>query len=77
MSNVSIFNWLRILFKTRNSTRAWSTNGFCEDFVYISKEAAAFLAKAGVRKGVVSLSVGGFHKDSVETHETGALCFSV
>jgi arylformamidase len=59
----------RILFKTRNSTRAWKTKEFCKDFVYISKEAAAVLVKRGVRTvGVDYLSIGGFFKDGVETH---------
>jgi arylformamidase len=59
----------RILFKTRNSRHAWKTDNFVEDFVYISKEAAAFLATAKVRTvGIDYLSVGGFHKDGVETH---------
>lgn len=59
----------RILFKTRNSKAAWATDNFYEDFVYISKEAAAFLAKAKVMTvGIDYLSVGGFRKDGVETH---------
>ena len=59
----------RILFKTRNSKVAWSTDNFYEDFVYISKEAAAFLArKKVVTVGIDYLSVGGFRKDGVETH---------
>jgi len=59
----------RILFKTRNSSKAWKTDNFDEDFVYISKEAAAFLAKAKIQTvGIDYLSVGGFRKDGVETH---------
>jgi arylformamidase len=59
----------RILFKTRNSTKSWKTDNFDEDFVYISKEAAALLAKAKIRTvGIDYLSVGGFRKDGVETH---------
>lgn len=59
----------RILFKTPNSRRSWKTDNFDEDFVYISKEAAAFLAKAKVMTvGIDYLSVGGFRKDGVETH---------
>ena len=43
---------------------------FDEAFVYIAKEAAQFLADRGVRTvGVDYLSVGGFKKDSAETHE--------
>lgn len=59
----------RILFKTRNSKTSWKTDHFDEDFVYISKEAAAFLAKAKVMTvGIDYLSVGGYRKDGVETH---------
>ena len=59
----------RILFKTPNSRRSWKKEGFDEDFVYISQEAAAYLAQAKVMTvGIDYLSVGGFHKDGVETH---------
>ncbi len=59
----------RILFKTRNSARCWQTDEFVNDFVYISKEAAAYLAKLQVQTvGVDYLSVGGFFKDGPETH---------
>ncbi len=51
----------RILFKTRNSPAAWQASGFVEDFVYISTEAATWLAEKRVRTvGVDYLSVGGF-----------------
>jgi arylformamidase len=60
----------RILFKTSNSPTAWLHDSFFEDFVYISREAAAFLVKCGVQTvGVDYLSVGGFKKDGVETHQ--------
>ena len=59
----------RILFKTRNSRVSWKTDTFDEDFIFIAKEAAAFLAEAGVMTvGIDYLSVGGFKKDGVETH---------
>jgi arylformamidase len=59
----------RVLFKTQNSTRCWKTDSFVEDFVYISQEAARYLAELGVRTvGVDYLSVGGYTKDGVETH---------
>jgi arylformamidase len=59
----------RILFKTLNSTRCWHTDEFVEDFVYIARDAAAFLAEQGVQTvGVDYLSVGGFREDGVETH---------
>lgn len=59
----------RILFKTRNSEKSWKSDNFDEDFVYISKEGAQFLAEQGVQTvGVDYLSVGGFKRDGVETH---------
>lgn len=60
----------RILLKTRNSKRCWKTNEFVKDFVYISKEAAQYLVDRGVRTiGLDYLSVGGFFRDGVETHQ--------
>jgi arylformamidase len=60
----------RILFKTRNSKRCWARAEFCEDFVYISKEAARYLAERRVQTvGIDYISVGGFHQDTVETHQ--------
>jgi arylformamidase len=60
----------RILFKTRNSPRCWQTDAFTEDFVYISQEAARHLVERQVRTvGVDYLSVGGFRRDGVETHQ--------
>jgi arylformamidase len=66
----------RILLKTENSARRWSTEDFMEDFVYVSQEAARYLAESGIQTvGVDYLSVGGFRKDGEETHrallETG------
>ena len=59
----------RIIFKTRNSTRAWKTDRFIEDFVYISLKAADFLVKRGVKTiGVDYLSVGGFKRDGSDVH---------
>ena len=59
----------RILFKTRNSTQNWQTDEFVKDFVYISHEAADYLAKIQIQTvGVDYLSVGGFYKDGPETH---------
>lgn len=61
----------RVLFKTRNSLRVWQTDTFIEDFVFISKEAARFLAEHKVRViGVDYLSAGGFKRDGIETHRT-------
>jgi len=59
----------RVLFKTVNSARGWQTATFLEDFVYISQEAARYLAAVGVQTlGIDYLSVGGYTKDAVETH---------
>ena len=60
----------RLLFKTRNSTRCWDTDEFVEDFVYIPRDTAAYLAECGVRTvGVDYLSVGGYRQDLVDTHQ--------
>jgi arylformamidase len=60
----------RILFKTRNSDRCYKTDGFVEDFVYVSADAARLLASRRVRcVGIDYLSVGGFFRDGRETHE--------
>jgi len=59
----------RILFKTRGSAARWREPVFDRNYVYISAEAARFLAGRGVRAvGVDYLSVGGYRKDSSETH---------
>lgn len=61
----------RILFKTRNSSRVWQNDKFAEDFVFISKEAADFLAERRVRMiGVDYLSVGGYKRDGPYIHQT-------
>ncbi len=60
----------RLLLKTPNSGRNLLDLPFAEDFVFISQEAARLMAKAGVQTvGVDYLSVGGFRKDLLETHE--------
>lgn len=60
----------RVLFKTPNSSRSWAREPFIEDFVYVSSEAARYLAGRRVMTvGVDYLSVGGFYKDGAETHE--------
>lgn len=60
----------RILFKTLNSTRCWQTDEFVEDFVFVSQEAARYLARQRVQTvGVDYLSVGGYTEDGPETHQ--------
>ena len=60
----------RILFKTRNSVdQRLASDTFYEEFVYISHEAASYLAERGARTvGVDYLSVGGYTKDGAATH---------
>lgn len=60
----------RILFKTRNSKRKWGKKPFDEKFVYISTEAAKYLAERRVQTiGVDYLSIGGFDSNIVEVHQ--------
>ena len=59
----------RVLFKTRNSAKSWKTDEFDQNFVYINKEAAQYLADRRIQTvGVDYLSVGGYKRDGVETH---------
>jgi arylformamidase len=59
----------RVLFRTANSPRCWQTDTFVEDFVYVSEQAAGYLAETGVRTvGVDYLSVGGYHADGAKIH---------
>jgi arylformamidase len=60
----------RILFKTANSDTRWNSDEFAEDFIFIAKDGAQYLAECGIKTvGVDYLSVGGFRQDIVETHE--------
>ncbi len=53
----------------RNSARHWYREAFIESFVYVSQEAARYLAAHEVQiVGIDYLSVGGFLRDGVETH---------
>jgi arylformamidase len=57
-----------ILFKTRNSA-FWISDIFREDHVYLSTEAAVFLAGKKIRSvGIDYLSVGGFQKNEADVH---------
>jgi arylformamidase len=59
----------RLLFKTGNSDQAWKTDDFDENFIFIDKSGAEYLAECGVRTvGVDYLSVGGYKQDAVATH---------
>jgi len=60
----------RVLFKTRNSTRSWAMDEFDKDFISIRKDAAQYLVDQGVvTVGVDYMSIGGYGKDVVETHQ--------
>jgi arylformamidase len=43
----------RVLFKTRNSEYVWKTDGFQEQYVCISPEAARYLAESGVQTVII------------------------
>jgi arylformamidase len=61
----------RILFKTLNSDRVYKTDDFVDDYVYISTEAAHFLADIGIGVvGIDYISVGTFKsKENIaDTH---------
>ncbi len=59
----------RILFRTANSDRLWSSDTFSEDFIYIDRDAGKYLAQIGVRcVGIDSLSVDPYSADNAETH---------
>ena len=61
----------RLLFKTHNSRRYWPDDPFNENFVYVADEAARYLVQCGVRTvGIDYLSVGGFHHEGLETHQS-------
>jgi len=60
----------RILFKTKNSSRLWYEETFQEEFVYLSDEAADYLAERKVRLiGIDYLSVGSYHEGGKYAHE--------
>ncbi len=59
----------RLLLKTRNSDRRWAEEPFRTDFVFVTADAAEYLAQCRVALvGVDYLSVGGFAVDMEATH---------
>lgn len=51
----------RVLFKTDNSMRCWTHDGFVEDYVHLTEDAATGLADRGMRLvGIDYLSVGAY-----------------
>jgi arylformamidase len=58
----------RILFKTSNSARCWTTDDFVPDYVHVTMDAARLLVERKVRTvGVDYLSLGG-PSDGAATH---------
>lgn len=59
----------RVLFRTRNSERDLFAGTFFEDYVFLARDAAEKLARAGaLLVGIDALSVSGYHEDPAETH---------
>lgn len=59
----------RVLFKTDNSMRCWTVDGFVDDYVYLSTEAAEAIAERGIRLvGIDYLSVGGIDANIEPVH---------
>ncbi len=59
----------RILLKTYGAAARRNEAEFDRDYVYITADAARYLVARGIRTvGVDTLSVGGYKKDSAETH---------
>ena len=59
LQNHDIAGGSRILFRTRNSDEAWEHEPFREDYVYLSTEAAKFLAERKINcVGIDYLSLG-------------------
>ena len=59
----------RVLFKTRNSERAWSTAPFTEEYVHLTPQGAEWLARRDVLAvGIDYLSIGAVGEQGDETH---------
>ena len=60
----------RVLFKTSNSDLCWSRSCFFKNFVHVNEDGARHLVAHGVQTvGVDYLSVGGYERDGVQTHQ--------
>ena len=65
----SIAKGERVLLRTRNSETLWNLDEFSPDYVYLSTEAAHYLAARRPRcVGVDYLSVGGYQSNGAEVH---------
>ena len=63
----------RILLKTRNSPRVYTSDKFVEDYVYLDVDGAQYLASKGIRLfGLDNITIGSFkeHDNLSRTHET-------
>ncbi len=68
LKSLELQNCKRVIFKTRNSA-GWKLSEFKKDFVYITKEAAKYLADSNVKLvGIDSLSVDKFDTIYADTH---------
>lgn len=60
----------RVLFRTNNSERVWKSETFVHDYVYLTLEAAAFLAEHHVRLiGIDYLSVESYQYEVNGVHQ--------
>lgn len=64
---IDFSNYIRVLFKTKNST-LWDKNEFVPNFVFFEADAARYLVEKGIKLvGIDYLSVGEYKKGS-EVH---------
>jgi len=62
----------RVLFKTRNSPKVYSSEKFVEDYVYLDVEGANYLVSRGIALfGLDNITIGSFkeHNNLTRTHE--------
>jgi arylformamidase len=70
LKKLRLLSGQRLLFKTRNSARSWTMKEFDKDFISIRSDAAQVLAELKIMTvGVDYMSIGGYGKDVVETHQ--------
>lgn len=70
LKKIKLMPGQRVLFKTRNSTFSWGLKEFDKHFVSIRQDAAQYLVEQKVMTvGVDYLSIGGYEKDGVATHQ--------
>jgi len=70
LKKLRLLSGQRLLFKTRNSARSWTMKEFDKDFISIRSDAAQVLADLKIMTvGVDYMSIGGYGKDVVETHQ--------